>query len=193
MEPLTVPPTHADFNTHEWALQVTEAITSTVIECKLSKNIVLLGWSMAGRILKPISLNLKRRGLTIKLFVSLAATPAISCFRVPIPGRNETAAGYHSNVGLLDAFLPQMADQARLNGNKTIIDKATYCEEYIGHFPIGLAGWDSSRSIESGKMMENMLAAEDVTSDSFTDLPMISPRQACSISDMLSPIGRYGT
>ena len=193
-DPPTMPAVRPDFTIQEWGRQAAEATRDTVKEHKLSKRIVVLGWSMAGRILEPISSGLKKRGLMIELFVSLAATPAMSGLRGPLPGIEVSAAGYSSSARLFEYFMPQMAEEVHLNGGRTIIDEDIYRKEYVGRTPIGLAGWGYSWSKAERKLVEDKWGPiENAAADNYSAFPIMAALYPTSILDIRHTLGDRAT
>ncbi len=65
------------FTVTDWAEQSAETVARYQKAHALPANVVVLGWSMAGRIAVPLAEALRRRGLGIELFVAMAATPGL--------------------------------------------------------------------------------------------------------------------
>ena len=193
-DPPTMPAVRPDFTVQEWGQQAAEATRAIVEEHNLSKRIVVLGWSMAGRILEPISSGLKKRGLMVELFVSLAATPAISGLRGSLPGIDVSVAGYSSSMRLFEYFMPQMEEETYLNGDRTIIDEDVYRKEYVGRTPVGLAGWGYSWSMAENKLVEDKWGPiENAAADNYGAFPIMAALYPTSILDIRHTLGDRAT
>lgn len=78
-QPSLMPASVPSFGVEEWGRQ-TARMTSKNVETEegyVSQEIVVVGWSMAGRIATRVSEALRSFGLTPKLFIALAATPGL--------------------------------------------------------------------------------------------------------------------
>jgi hypothetical protein len=173
---------------------VAEATRVTVEKHGLSNKVVVLFWSMAGRILKPMSLGLKERGLIPELFISLAATPAVAGLRWPPSDLEASSAGYSSSDQLFTSFLAQIGEVSQFNGGRTVIDRDIYRKEYLGHTPIGLTGWGFSWSSNMCKLIEDeWIPADSVATDYFRGLPLMATIYPTSMLDIRHTLGDRAT
>lgn len=148
-EPPIMPATSPDFTISEWGKQTAAAMNEVITEHNLSHCVVILAWSMAGKVLHPVTVEAKRLGIKVGLFVSLAATPALPGL-LPVvskPQLDITPAGYAINPLSEPAFLRQLDEQAKMNQEDEqnsfihIIDPVIYKRDYLGATPIGLAAF----------------------------------------------------
>jgi hypothetical protein len=138
-EPEIMPPTGSELSLRDWGKQVAKAMKKMVDEHELSSKVVILAWSMGGKTLEAVTVEATALELTVSLFVSLAATPALWGLRRPVPQSHAifTPAGYWDNKFLHENFLSQLAEQSQLNDSRMIIDEAVYKGEYFGATPGG--------------------------------------------------------
>ena len=68
---------YPDFSMTDWAEQSAEIVARHVKAHDLPSRVVVLGWSMAGRIAEPIAASLRKRGIGVELFVAMAAATAL--------------------------------------------------------------------------------------------------------------------
>ncbi|KAL1979246.1 hypothetical protein VTN96DRAFT_6398 [Rasamsonia emersonii] len=144
LETTIMAPHHPDFRVPAWGQQAAMTTRKVVDENALSGEVVLLGWSMGGKILKPFMASARECGLRVKLFVALAATPGgITGLRAYPAGIRRTAAGYATCAGFAEAFLRQIHEQQRQEGENApaIIDDDVFLREYFGHTPVRLTSW----------------------------------------------------
>lgn len=127
------------FSVQDWAAQTAELVAATVAAHGLPSRVVVLAWSMAGRIAGPLNRRLEERGVGIELFVAMAATPPLPNL-LPALDQLQPAAS-----GLADAharFLPWLRQclhvQNGLAGAELISD-ARFLADYAGDFPVNLA------------------------------------------------------
>jgi pimeloyl-ACP methyl ester carboxylesterase len=152
-DPPMMPTTSPDFTIPEWGHQAAAAINLVITENNLPRSVIVLAWSMGGKILHPVTVEAKRLEIEVKLFVSLAATPALPGLLTAVSKTHldKTAAGYATKPFLEQAFLRQIDEQDKLNhaiqaqdtviqgtGPHLIIDHFAYKSDYLGATPIGI-------------------------------------------------------
>jgi surfactin synthase thioesterase subunit len=86
----------------DWAEQSAETVAHYQKAHELPANVVVLGWSMAGRIAVALSEALRRRGVGLELFVAMAATPGLPNL---LPGFSALAPDARGLAKVEDAFL----------------------------------------------------------------------------------------
>ncbi|HTV31278.1 MAG TPA: hypothetical protein VMF32_26320 [Xanthobacteraceae bacterium] len=135
----TMSPGVPAFSITDWGRQAAEITHDTVATNHLEGHVILLGWSMGGRILEPYAEASLAGELKLDLFVSLASTPGFDHHAAP-PNVEVSAAGYARIPGATGAMERELSYQDRLNGH-VIIDTESYERDYIGDTPVGLTGW----------------------------------------------------
>ena len=170
-EPSLMPPSSPGFRIATWGRQAA-SVTCKVVQATPSlqgREILLVGWSMGGRILAPFTeVATRLHGLRVSLFISLAATPGVAGLRPPPPGIMKTERGYATCNGLFDSF-------ARQVGNRLPID--IFWREYYGDTPISLHGWRlSHHAMKGGFVPDRWESEEDATptADDFSVLPWMA-------------------
>jgi hypothetical protein len=153
-DPPMMPVSSSNFTIPEWGQQAADAIDAVITEHNLSRSVVVLVWSMGGKILQPVTVAAKRLGIAIELFISLAATPALPGLLTAVSKTqlDKTTAGYATKPFLEKAFLRQMDEQDKINHEidekdmvtqknaapRHIIDPTIFKRDYIGATPIGI-------------------------------------------------------
>lgn len=151
-EPPIMPTDSPDFTIPDWGQQAAATINLVITENNLPRSVVVLAWSMGGKILRPVTVEANRLGIEVKLFVSLAATPALpGLLTVSKTHFDKTAAGYVTKPLLEQVFFRQMEEQDKINQAiddqdaitqetpaRHIIDPAIYKRDYLGATPIGI-------------------------------------------------------
>ncbi|KAK4943268.1 hypothetical protein LTR10_017111 [Elasticomyces elasticus] len=169
-EPELMPPVSPALRIHTWGRQAA-SITRSVVDATLSlrgREILLVGWSMGGRIVAPYTEAVMKYGLRVGLFVSLAATPGVAGLRPPPPGITQTRHGYATCAGLFELFVRQIRD---------IIPTEVFRAEYYGHTPVSLHGWRLSHHAATGRLVQDHWQSEaDATpsTDDFSLLPWMA-------------------
>lgn len=168
-----MPPVAPGFRISDWGRQAAEVTRLVVDRRKLSHNVVLVAWSMGGRVVIPYTRAAKALGLTVELFVALSATPGFDGARPPPPGVRQTAAGYGTFDKMSRLFLEQMHVQNCLHG-RTIIPDDIYLRDYYGHTPVSLAGWGLRYSPGQDFERDQYTSTHDASVDSFDHWPPIA-------------------
>lgn len=128
MMPAVVPA----FSLKDWGIQIAEVVKTVLDEQNLSRHIVALAWSAAGRVLEPFAMAAASRGFTIDLYIALAGTPHLpGIFNLDGPRFVISSAGYGISPNL-DSF----TEQLMASGVK--IDEATFRSQYLASCPIAL-------------------------------------------------------
>ena len=140
-EPEVMPATSPGFRVPDWGRQAATTAKKIIDQKGLStRSIILIAWSMAGRMIVPFNISAKEMGLDVKQLISFAASPGISNMRNPGPGIICSKAGYFSIPSRLGNFYQQIEAMADHNDNHVAIPKETFLREYVGGTPINLPG-----------------------------------------------------
>lgn len=131
------------FTIPDWGVQTAGTIKAVIEENHLPQSVVILAWSMAGKVLQPVTVEARRLGIDVKLFVSLAATPSLPGLLPAVSKEqlNPTGSGYLSLPLLKQLFLRQIDEQEKINHfteGRRFIEPAIYEKEYFGATPIGI-------------------------------------------------------
>lgn len=169
------------FTAKEWGRQVIAAALFFIEKHQLSNEIILCGWSMGGKVALTANLDAMKKGLQLKLFIGIAATP-------PIPGLMpqslETEMTEHGNWFTKEDF-PRETEHLRLNNIKegrTIIPKEVFIRDYLGHNPMGLLG--IGYRYKNGKFVANIEEELlDHHSANYIDYPPVASIQPTEIHD----------
>lgn len=139
--PIIMPLGHAELSVTEWGELTAETARLVIEQESLEKEVVLLGWSMGGKIVKAFLRTAAKRAISVPLFISLAATPGGMTGLRANPSAHRSEAGYAVRAGAEAKVLVQVRDVGKLNGNRATIEDQVYLEEYFGYTPIRLANW----------------------------------------------------
>lgn len=148
----------------EWASCAAAAVKGLVERDGLAPAIVLLAWSMGGRVMPAFARAAARLGLDLRCFVSLAASPPLPGLAGWAPGGEPlTPAGFWDLGPRTDGFAAQLAEQG-----PDIIPDAVYRRDYLCATPLGLRG--AGQDVGAG---DGMLTVEAATFD-FAHLPPVA-------------------
>ena len=130
---------YPEYNITDWGKQIAAISAETIKTNNLSKDVIVLGWSMGGKVAQSVHVAAKQNNINIDLFVALSADP-------PIPGL--LPANIVSSIkplpnGLADRenfypwFLKAVEQQNELN-HRVIIPKETYTTRFLGNISVNL-------------------------------------------------------
>ncbi|CAI7636506.1 unnamed protein product [Penicillium glandicola] len=142
-DPPLMPATSPAFTIPDWGIQAAATIKAVTEENHLPQSVVILAWSMGGKTLHPVTVEARRLGIDVQLFVSLAATPALPGLLPAVSKEqlHQTDSGYLTMPFLKLSFLRQLDEQDKINHlseGRQLIEPAIYEKEYIGATPIGI-------------------------------------------------------
>ncbi|KAJ5316581.1 hypothetical protein PENANT_c019G02591 [Penicillium antarcticum] len=177
-----MPATSPHFTIPEWGTQTAVVISQVVKENSIGGKIIILGWSMAGKLLRPVTEELRNLELDANLFVSLAATPALPGL-LPSVARHQldqTVSGYSKRPYANAIFRRHLDEQEKingLNGSRFIIDPTIYERDYLGATPVGLTACGYEFDMNSGTFVEERnpwQLLEDSQAHVFWSLPSMA-------------------
>ena len=165
------PPT-PDFTARAWGQLIAEAAKAATLDNKLSGHVVILGWSMSGKVLQPAFKAASEAGLTVDGEISMVATPGIIGLS-PETKLKMTPSGYADRKDMYVRWLGQLKENNRNNGEREIIPEKIYTSEYVGDIPVALEGF--GEVYRSGKFeMDSLLQARDYGAFDFANYPLIA-------------------
>ncbi|KAH8897264.1 thioesterase domain protein [Thozetella sp. PMI_491] len=177
-ETQVIPATCPGFRIKDWGGQAAIAAKKVIDNNQLSGEIILISWSMGGRVVVPFTKAAVKLGLQVRLYVPLAATPGLAALPGGHPGRENircSRTGYASVPILLKVFLPQLRSQAELNGTAAIIPEDVFVREYYGNTPISMLGWLLKHKDGDAEFVDDEgLSIQDSQANEFAALPWIA-------------------
>jgi hypothetical protein len=161
------------FSVRDWGAQTAELVDRYVTANGLPRSVVILGWSMAGRVAEPLGTALRERNIRVDLFVAMAATPPLPNLLPGLSALRPAATGLaRIEGGYLDWLLSLLADQNRRAG-RVVIAPERFVAEFTGDFPIRLAA--SAMRYEDGKFVPNFAGdAEDTGASNYEGFPPLA-------------------
>ena len=161
-----------NYGARDWGRQAADLAKQTIEEHHLTNRIIVLGWSMGGRIAEPVSEFAKADGLDLLFFVALSATPGVTELVDMNASFKITPDGYADRSNIYRGFLRQIALQNAMNGH-TIIDDQSYLADYVGDMPVNLEGY--GLHYREGKFVRDFWADEnDFRVYDYHDLPLVA-------------------
>lgn len=174
-EPELIPATAPHFRIRDWGKQAAEITHKIIQRHSLCNQVILIAWSMGGRILTPYCVHVHGKGIKVALFASLAATPGVHGSRPPPPHMSTTVSGYARATNQDNPFALQIDEQnQKFNNGRAIFPVDAYPRDYCGFTPVALTGWGFRYDHESCKfVVDNYISTEDAAADQFEHWPMI--------------------
>jgi hypothetical protein len=184
---------HPEFTARDWGRQAAEIAKDFVDEHDLSDRIIVIGWSMGGKIVQPVSEAAEDAGLEVDFYLSLSATPPLTGLISMDTDIAMADSGYADRSNLYPGWLEQLADNNADNGGRTI-DERTYLADYVGDMSINLQGY--GLRYRDGKFVRDHWAdVEDYKSYDFASLPtiaMIMPNEPADGRHALTDQANWG-
>ncbi|MEM6308518.1 MAG: hypothetical protein AAF754_00600 [Pseudomonadota bacterium] len=139
----------------------------------LPPEVMLVGWSMAGKAAQSMSVQAQNAGISVSLFVSLSATPPILGalpLATDFPMNPETGYG-RSPDPAFKGFLWNIRANARKEGLQDIIPEGELVSHYVGEGPVGLSF--TGIRYRDGKIIADQLGdIHDAQGHRFVDFPL---------------------
>ena len=183
-EPEIMPLTGTHFRIRDWGRQAAMTTKKVMEEKDITGNrVILISWSMGGRMVVQFNIAAKELGLDVQLYISFAGTPGFSSIR-PLPtSMTCSKAGYFHITPHTPAFYKQVKEMADLNGGREIVPYDVYQREYIGGTPVNLIGLRQKFDGEQAFIQDELTHEEDTLVLDVASLPLISAIYPTSILD----------
>ncbi|KAJ5888739.1 hypothetical protein N7495_008780 [Penicillium taxi] len=174
-------PSSVKYRVSDWGQQAA-IITKKIIDqySLASRAVVLIAWSMGGRMVVPFTSSAKELGLDVRQFISFAATPGISITQQS--GPLSTTTGYLHPSNHIQGFCKQLQEVDEVNGFSTI-PREIYIREYTGGTPINLPGLRLKYNGQNAFVIDEVTHEEDSRVFDVANLPLISAIYPTDILD----------
>ena len=183
-ESLIMPLTAAHFRIQDWGRQAAKTAKRVIEEHALScKSVVLISWSMGGRMVVQFNIAAKELGLHVQQYISFAATPGISDIRSTATQVVCSPTGYFRLPPHVPQFYTQLDAMEAMNGGRPIIPRDVYNCEYLGGTPINLIGIRLKYDGDGAFVQDELTHEEDSRVFDVPNLPLISAIYPSSILD----------
>ena len=127
---------YPDYSTQAWGRQAAEITKQIKTENNIKGDIIICGWSMAGKSAQPFNATAKKIGLDVDFYISLSATPPtlgicsmnnnIAMFPNGLANRTKSIAGWYK----------QIKKNSEYNDGRVIIPWEAYKADYTGAISI---------------------------------------------------------
>jgi hypothetical protein len=164
---------HPEFTARDWGRQAAEITKQFVEERGLSGPIIVIGWSMGGKIVQPVSEAAEEAGLDLDFYLSFAATPPLTGAISMTQEITMAPSGYADRSNLYPGWMEQLAANNADNQGRIVIDEESYLADYVGDIPINLQGY-GLRYRDGEFVRDHWADIQDYKSYDFAGLPMIA-------------------
>ena len=163
---------HPDFMIRDWGAQTAALARKTIDENGLGKRVIVLGWSMAGKIAQSVHEAARNENLQLDFYVSLAATPAMPGMIALTRKYPILESGYSDRRKNFEGWWKQVAANNEQHGRE-IVSKDIFMNEYQGDIPINLQGY--GQQFRDGAFVMDPLAVQaDAKPFAYEDFPLIA-------------------
>ncbi|KAL2819307.1 hypothetical protein BDW59DRAFT_122749 [Aspergillus cavernicola] len=182
-DPIVMPLSGAEFRIPDWGRQAAMTTKKVIDQNSLSRSVVLISWSMGGRMVVPFTITAKELGFDVQQYISFAATPGFSSIRPLSPGITCSGAGYFKVPPHLDVFCQQLDEMETFNGGRNVIPRDIYLREYVGGTPINLIGLGLKYAGKGAFIHDEVPHEEDTRVLDIANFPLITALFPTSILD----------
>ena len=158
-----------------WADMNANIISTLREKKKITQPVVIMAWSMAGKVLVALSTSLHKKHIGILSAVSLSATVP---FLNNIPGQSKTIKRGRYNLAdrisiRKERFTQSIRDQNSLN-NQKVIPVNVYQSEFIGDPPVALIGTQYFYNKRTGRFYQDFAQVINNTRMfHYEDMPLV--------------------
>lgn len=171
-----------EFTAQDWGKQVAEVAAAKIKENGLTNKIVLVAWSMGGKVVQPAYQAAKAAGLDVEAAVSFAATPGTPGLIALVSKMKMAPSGYADRKNIYPGWLKQLAKNNADNGGRAIIPDEVFKSDYIGDIPIGLQGY--GEVYRNGKFEVDLLAqTNDYGAFAYEAYPLVVTLEGDDVAD----------
>lgn len=163
---------HPDFMIRDWGAQAAAIARKKIDQHGLGNRMIVLGWSMAGKVAQSVYDAARNANLQLDFYVSLAATPAIPGMIALTREYPMLKNGYADRRKNFKGWWKQVAANNKKNGRE-IVSEEIFGNEYQGDIPINLQGY--GQQFRSGAFTMDPLAVQaDAKPFAFAEFPLVA-------------------
>ncbi|MHA7869838.1 MAG: hypothetical protein ACX93U_20365 [Salipiger thiooxidans] len=161
-----------DFTVREWGRQAMEIAQTVIDENNLTGGVVVIGWSMGGKIPQAVYEAAGELGVPFDFYLSFVATPAIPGMTSLTRTFEMAESGYGDRSSSANGWVKQLAANDALNGHE-IIPEDIYRSQYIGEMSVNLEGVEQ-RYRDGAFVMDWAEGLEDNGAFQFENFPLVA-------------------
>jgi thioesterase domain-containing protein len=165
--------TYPDFTARAWGQQAADIAGRIIEQHHLTRRVIVLGWSMGGKIAQPVSEAMRDKQLELDFFVSLAATVPVTNAISMTKDITMTSGGYADRSDMYHGWYRQLQNNAADNQRPAIIPEDIYLNDYVGHIPINMQAY-GLRYRDGSFVRDHWAAMEDARSYDYAGFPLVT-------------------
>jgi hypothetical protein len=163
---------HPEFTVREWGQQAMEIAKNEIEDNDLTGKVIVIGWSMAGKIPQSAYEAAQDLGVPFDFYLSFVATPAIPGMTSLTRTFDKADSGYGDRSSSPDSWVKQLAANNDLNGHE-IIPENIYRSQYVGNMSVNLEGVE--QRYRDGEFVKDWWEGlEDNGAFEFGDFPLVA-------------------
>ncbi len=147
-----------EYSVTDWGRQAMELAKQTIANQELSGEVIVVGWSMGGKIPSSVQNAAKDLGVNLESFIALSGTPAVPGLMAYDRLFDQLDSGYADRRKYWNKWHKQIQAMAD-NSSHEIIPLEVYTNDYLGDGPVGLEGF--AQRYKDGKFVSDYLATFD--------------------------------
>lgn len=185
---------HPAFSVRDWGAQSAEIIAKTVKANRLPADVVVLAWSMAGRIAEPLGRALGRHGIGVELFVAMAAAAPMPGLLPGLDRLRPAANGLGDLSGGFNEWLVANLDGQRGADGMPVVAEDQFRAEFTGNVPVNLCA-TALRYGENGFIPDGAADLADTGALNYAGFPPLAAmthRSATDARHALADRGAWG-
>lgn len=167
-----IPTAHPDFTIRDWGRQIAELAAKHVAENGLNGEVIVMGWSMAGKVAQSVNEAMQEQGLDLQFYTSIAATaplPGLIALTRELPMLDSGLADRRDNFA---GWYAQVAANSEAVGHE-IVPEQVFAQSYQGDIPVGIQGY--SQVFRDGAFVTDQLAyQQDAKPFDYKNFPLVA-------------------
>lgn len=165
--------TYPDFTVRAWGRQAAEIANEIIDKNGLTDRIIVLGWSMGGKIVQAVNEAAVAQGLNLDFYVSVTATPPVTGAISMTKTIDMAASGNADRTKDFSRWYSQVKANSVDNQGRMIIPEDIYMNHYVGQIAVNLQGY--GLRYRGGKFeRDHWSDVEDFKSYAYADFPLVA-------------------
>lgn len=160
-----------EYDVTDWGRQAMEIAQQTIIENELSGEVIVVGWSMAGKIPASVQIAAKELGVDLDGFVALSGTAAVPGLLSYDRLFDKLKSGYADRRRFWEGWHKQIKAMAD-NAAHEIVPYEIYIHDYVGDGPVGLEGF-SQRYHDGEYIVDYAGTTDDNGAFKYSEYPLV--------------------
>ncbi len=163
---------HPDFMIRDWGRQTAELARQYTDAQGLSGEVIVMAWSMGGKIVQSVHAAMKEQDLDLEFYTSVTATaplPGLIALTRELPMLETGLADRRGNFA---GWFKQVAANSEAEGHE-IVSEEIFQSQYQGDIPVNIQGY--SQQYRDGAYVIDQLAYQaDAQPFAFKDFPLVA-------------------